>query len=182
MTSVGGASHGREEDSIRAFRYIVPAVAVLVLGGLVGQGFLHRQDYRVTAGASRDSAKAYTDGRPNLVAATFYSAWCSSCAVLDPKLRKVAPTFAGRAVEFVKFDFSMGQPEALTDKARSLGVEDVYLANKGATGFMALIDRRNQQVVHLITLRESEDQIRADIEAAIEAVSLQNEGEAGRTG
>lgn len=156
---------------MRILKLLVPAVALLAIGGLVGQGFLHREGYAATAGAGRDAPSAYTDGRPNLVAAMFYSAWCSSCAVLEPKLRKVTPSFDGRAVEFVKFDFSMGQPEALTEKAKALGVEHIYLANKGATGFMALIDRRTESVVGTITLRRTEAEIRADIEAAIQRVS-----------
>jgi hypothetical protein len=160
-----------QENPMRLLKFLVPAVVLLAIGGLVGQGFLHRNGYAATAGAGRDAASAYTDGRPNLVGAMFYSAWCSSCAVLEPKLRKVTPSFDGRAVEFVKFDFSMGQPEALTTKARDLGIEDIYLANKGATGFMALIDRRTGTVVDTITLRRSETEIRSDIEAAIKRAS-----------
>ncbi len=149
----------------------MPVVLILGVAGFVGRGFLHRGDYPVAAGMTVDPPSAFTDGRPNLVGAMFYSAWCSSCAVLDPKLRKLAPEFEGRAVEFTKFDFSMGQPEELTEKAEELGVEDVYLANKGATGFMALIDRRTQTVIASIYMSDSDSDIRREIEDAIKAVS-----------
>ena len=156
---------------MRRLSLVVTIVAALALAGFAGRGFLDRSGYAVTPGASRDDAAAYTDGRPNLVAAMFYSAWCSSCAVLEPKLRRVVPEFEGRAVEFTKFDFSLGQPESLTGKARELGVERVYLINKGATGFMALIDRRNQSVIANVTMSQSENDIRRTLESAIEAAS-----------
>jgi thiol-disulfide isomerase/thioredoxin len=159
------------EKTMRALKFALPALVLLAMAGVLGQGFLHRGAYQANPGAAFDPASAYTDERPNLVAATFYSAWCSACAVLDPKIRAVAPSFDGRAVEFVKLDVSMGQPASLTDRAKALGIEQVYLANKGATGFMALIDRRDQRVLQTITLRQSEADIRASIEAAIRTVS-----------
>lgn len=91
--------------------------------------------------------------------------------MLDPKLRDVVPEFDGRAVEFTKFDFSIGQPETLTTKAEALGVKSVYLQNKGATGFMALIDRRDQSVIAIISMRDSKDDIRTKIEAGIKTAS-----------
>lgn len=150
---------------------ILALVLMLAIAGYVGRGMFHRGDYKVSVGAEVDPASAFTDGRANLVGATFYSAWCSSCAVLDPKLRAVVPEFDGRAVEFTKFDFSIGQPEHLTEKAADLGIEAVYLDNKGATGFMALIDRRDQRVVTIVSMRDSKDDIRNKIEAAMETAS-----------
>lgn len=144
---------------------------LLVLVGFVGRGFLNRGDYDISPGKAHDQASAFTEDRPNLVAATFYSAWCSSCAILEPRLREIVPEFEGRAVEFVKFDFSLGQPEALTKKASVLGIERVYAANKGATGFMALIDRRNQNVLAVLTMTLSDQSIREAIEAGIREVS-----------
>ncbi len=49
--------------------------------------------------------------------------------------------------------------------------EKVYLANKGATGFMALIDRRNQRVISTITIGQSNRDIRSSINSAIKTVS-----------
>lgn len=150
---------------------IITIVLALTIVGFVGRGMLHRADYQVAVGAESDPASAFSDGRANLVGATFYSAWCSACAVLDPKLRDVVPEFDGRAVEFTKFDFSIGQPETLTTKAEALGVKSVYLQNKGATGFMALIDRRDQSVIAIISMRDSKDDIRTKIEAGIKTAS-----------
>lgn len=156
---------------MRRLSLIAAILVALVLAGFAGRGLLNRSDYAVAPGASRDAAGAFTDGRPNLVAAMLYSAWCSSCAVLEPKLRRVAPEFEGRAVEFAKFDFSLGQPENLAEKARALGIEQVYLTRKGATGFMILVDRRNQNVIGNITMSQSERGIRQVLESAIEVAS-----------
>lgn len=65
----------------------------------------------------------------------------------------------------------MGQPDSLAEKADKLGVTRVYEANKGATGFLALIDRRNQRLIGMVTLRQSDDQIRRSIETAIAEAS-----------
>ncbi|MDP3739503.1 MAG: hypothetical protein Q8R02_19100 [Hyphomonadaceae bacterium] len=150
---------------------VLPILGITLVAGFVAHGFINRGDYAIAQGAQNDEATAFTDGRPNLVAATFYSAWCSSCAVLEPRLRHILPGFEGRAVEFAKFDFSMGQPESLTEKAKELGVEQVYLANKGATGFMALIDRRNQNVIAIVTVTQSDQDIQRTIGAAIQTAS-----------
>lgn len=156
---------------MRKLSALLPIFAILVLAAFLVRGFLNRGEYDIAAGQAHDEAAAFTDGRPNLVAATFYSAWCSSCAILEPRLRQIAPEFEGRAVEFAKFDFSLGQPESLTEKARALGVESVYAANKGATGFMALIDRRTQKVMAILTLRLSDQDIRRSIEEGIKEAS-----------
>lgn len=155
---------------MRSMKYLalaVPALVIAALGFMYGGGLLNRGDYSASAGATADPASAFTDGRPNLVAAMFYSAWCGSCAVLEPKLRQVIPEFDGRAVQFSKFDFSMGQADSLMERAEELGVEDIYAANKGRTGFMSLIDRRTQREVGRIGMDMNAEQIRSELERAI---------------
>lgn len=146
---------------------ILTIVLALVIAGFVGRGFLHRGEYSAQPGMAQDPPAAFTAGKPNLVAATFYSAWCSSCAVLDPRLREVAPEFDGRAVQFVKFDFSMGPNDGHQRKADALGIGGLYGQNKGATGFMLLIDSRTEEVIDTITMTRSVDGIRDALNAAI---------------
>jgi hypothetical protein len=55
--------------------------------------------------------------------------------------------------------------------AESLGVEQVYLSNKGATGFLALIDRRSQSVLGIVTMNQSDAEIRRAIDTAIISAS-----------
>ena len=156
---------------LKILTFVAPALILVMAGMIFGGGVMHRGDYAVVAGAKTDPPAAFTDGRPNLAAVMFYSAWCGSCAVLEPKLQEVVPGFDGRAVTFAKFDFSMGQPESLTAKATELGVDKVYLAHKGETGWMALVDRRDQRVIGRITMSLTNDQIRAEIEGAIKTAS-----------
>ncbi len=147
-------------------------VLALLIAAFMGRGLLHRSGYAAEPGFEQDPATAFTNDQPNLVAAMFYSAWCSSCAVLDPKLREIAPEFDGRAVQFVKFDFTMGPTDAMARKAEALGVGDIYEANRGATGFMALIDSRTQNVLSTIYMTDSENDIRAKLNEAILAAAI----------
>lgn len=142
-------------------------ILLAVIAAFLARGLMHRGNYDALPGQLEDPPTAFTDGRPNLVAAMFYSAWCSSCAVLDPKLREVAPEFDGRAIQFVKFDFTMGPTGALAKKAEQLGVADIYEANKGATGFMVLIDSRTEEVLSTIYMTNSEADIRSALNEAI---------------
>lgn len=157
---------------MRKSSYVVPALVALLAFAFVVHGFWNRGEYGISPGTARDTPSAFADGRPNLVAVTFYSAWCSACALLEPRLRALTPEFQGRAVEFAKFDFSLGQPESLAEKARALGIERVYAANKGATGFMALVDRRTQHVLATITFTRSDQGIRETLESAIRQASV----------
>ncbi len=160
--------------SLKATSVLSLAVVVAV-AAMFGQGLLHRGQYRATPGAQIDPPSAFTEGSPNLVGAMFYSAWCSACALLDPKLREVAADFDGRAVEFVKFDFSMGPTPELQQSAAALDIAGTYEKNIGATGFMLLVDRRTDEVVTMITSAMSKEDIRAELESAIAALASDQE-------
>lgn len=151
--------------------HILSGVLLLVLLGLLAQGFLNRSEYAAIPGPANDPPSAYSDGQPKLVAAMFYSAWCSSCAVLDPRLREIAPEFDGRAIQFVKFDFSLGPNESQRRKARELGIEAAYIQNEGATGYMLLIDRTSAEVLASVTMNMDRETIRDTIDNAIAAVA-----------
>lgn len=154
-----------------ALSSLLVLVLLAALAAFFARGLMHRGEYQAQPGQLQDPASAFTEGQPNLVAAMFYSAWCSSCAVLDPKIREIAPEFDGRAVQFVKFDFSMGPTNALAEKAERLGVRKIYEENKGATGFMALIDSRNGEVLSTVYMSHSEAEIRTALNNAIRKAS-----------
>ncbi len=156
---------------MKLMRFVLPVLLAVALAAYAGQGLLNRGDYRIQPGDRIDPPSAYTGERPNLVGAMFFSAWCGSCKILEPRLQKILPEFEGRAVEFAKFDFTMGADEEQAAKASELGVEKVYLDNKGSTGFMALIDRRSDRMLVALTPRMTDAQIRAAINAAIKQVS-----------
>lgn len=153
-------------------------LALLAVAALFGQGLLHRGQYAAAPGPDVDPPSAFTAGEPNLVAAMFYSAWCSACALLDPKLRDVAPDFDGRAVQFVKFDFSMGPTQEQQQEAERLGIADTYNDNKGGTGFMLLVDRRSQLTLSAITSSMSREDIRDALNSAISKAAQPSAAEA----
>lgn len=104
---------------------------------------------------------------PALVAATFSSAFCASCRILRPKLARVMLDYRARPVDFVEFDFTAGAPDRLRDKARARGVLAVYDAGGRATGYTALVDRATGKVLGMLGAGLSEDEMRAEIDAAL---------------
>lgn len=101
------------------------------------------------------SAIQSAPGEPELIAATFRSAWCSSCKVLEPNLAKAMPDFEGKPVEFVAFDFTFGENDELAALAASHDLSRLYEANKGATGFTVLVDADSGAIVDTLTMNFS---------------------------
>ncbi len=91
-------------------------------------------------------------GAPQLIAASFTSAWCSACRILEPRLAEAMPAFKGEAIEFVEFDFTFGETDALAALAASHGLTRLYEANKGATGFTVLVDATSGEIVDTLTM------------------------------
>lgn len=106
-------------------------------------------------------------GEAAVVAATFASAFCGSCAILKPKLARILPDYASAAIDFVEFDFTTGASDALREKAAAKGVLSVYDASKGATGFTMLVDAASGEVLGMLTAGLSEEELRAEIDAAL---------------
>ena len=107
------------------------------------------------------------EGRPELVAATFASAWCSACRILEPKLARVIPDFADAPVAFIEFDFTFGDRPELAALAERYDLVEAYERNRGATGFTLLVDRDTGEIVDILTMNFSEAGIREAISAAL---------------
>ncbi len=122
------------------------------------------------SGAEQPSA-----GKPEIVAATFASAWCASCKVLMPKLARVLPGFKGKPVAFVELDFTFGDSDALRAEAQANRIAGVYERNKGATGFTVLVDYDSGEIIDILTMNFSEDALRSAIARAIAIASLTDE-------
>lgn len=106
-------------------------------------------------------------GEPEIIAATFSSAWCAACAVLEPKLARVTPAFASAPVAFVKFDFSFGPRDETREAAERFGLEGLYERNKGATGFTVLVDADTGEIVDTLTMNFSEAAMKSAIARAL---------------
>lgn len=117
------------------------------------------------------SAMQPAAGEPELIAATFRSAWCSSCKILEPNLAKAMPAFADKAVEFVEFDFTFGENEELAALAATHDLTRLYEANKGATGFTVLVDADTGAIVDTLTMTFTEKDMTRAIAAALSLAS-----------
>ena len=129
--------------------------------------------FAFTGRTSATDAPYTFEGQPEIVAATFASAWCSSCKILEPRLAKIIPGFANQPVKFVELDFTFGQRDELEDQARAEGLSEVYPRFKGATGFTLLVDRESGEIIDMLTIDHSDKAMRAAIAQAI-AVAKRN--------
>ena len=112
---------------------------------------------------------------PQLIAASFTSAWCASCRILEPRLSEVMPAFKDSAIEFVKFDFTFGETPELADRAAALGLTRLYEANKGATGFTVLVDARSGEIVDTLTMNFTVADIKLALNRALAIASHTDE-------
>ena len=117
------------------------------------------------------NAEAAYNGKPEIVAATFASAWCSSCKVLKPKLAKVILGFKNEPVAFVEFDFTFGANDDIRAEAEEYGIETLYDEHKGATGFTVIVDYDTGEVLDTLTMNFSEDAMKSAIARAIAIAS-----------
>lgn len=102
--------------------------------------------------------------RPRLVAAMFRSSWCSSCRIIEPRIDDVREDYEDAAVEFIRFDFTLGRRDGLRERAAEAGISEVFLQLEGRTGFMLLIDRDTGQVFEAVTTAYDRDNIRAALD------------------
>ena len=144
--------------------YLFPAILV------VGVGFFALSD-RTNA----TDADYVFEGDPEIIAATFSSAWCSSCKILKPRLADVIPDFANDPVKFVEFDFTFGQRADIAEQAEQEGLEDIYPRFKGATGFTLLVDAETGEIVDMLTIKHSKNAMRAVIAQAVAAAERPQE-------
>ena len=140
----------------RLKKYVFPLVLV---GGIA-----------IFALTGRDSASGaeYTlEAKPEIIAATFSSAWCSACKILKPRLAEIIPDFADKPVKFVEFDFTLGQRDEIALQAEAEGLADIYPRFKGATGFTLLIDSDSGEIIDMLTISHSKAAMRAAIAQSI---------------
>jgi len=140
-------------------RFTIPVLAIVGVAALA-----------LATRAPAVSAEPFK-GRPEIVAATFSSAWCSACKILKPRLKSVIPQFNGEPVQFVDLDFTFGARPEVKTVAQEAGVGPVYERNKGATGFTVLVDRDTGEVIDILTINYSKKAMKAAISRALAIAS-----------
>ncbi|MEQ1929690.1 MAG: thioredoxin domain-containing protein [Parvularculaceae bacterium] len=116
------------------------------------------------------SAAASFNGKPELIAATFNSQWCSSCKILKPRLHKVIADFDGRPVKFVEYDLSFGRDHARANAVAD-GLGDVYERFSTATGYTLLIDAETGEIIDMLTINHSVTVMQEAVSAALARAS-----------
>lgn len=107
------------------------------------------------------------DGEPELIAATFSSAFCPPCRILKPRLAKAMPAFRSASVKFVDYDLTFGETEKVRSKAAADGLGAVVDRYSKAMGYTLLIDADTGEVISILTIDYSSKAMRAEIEKAL---------------
>lgn len=77
-------------------------------------------------------------GKPVVV--DIYATWCPACKTLEPTLSQLRKEYAGKA-NFVVFDVTDKAKTTRSEaKARQLGLDKFFAANKSKTATVAIID------------------------------------------
>ncbi|MEM8934914.1 MAG: thioredoxin domain-containing protein [Pseudomonadota bacterium] len=140
--------------------------AAIVIGGVA---------FFAVTGRSAETERDYVHGAaPAVIAATFSSAWCASCKILEPKLADLAPVFADQPVQFIKLDFTFGQYNEQKARAAALNFEGVFNAYEGATGFTLLLDAETGVLIDTLTANHSKNAMEAAIAQALSIAQRNN--------
>lgn len=127
-------------------------------------------------GAAEADVQAETS-EPRLVAAMFRSSWCSACRIIEPRVDDVREDYETAAIDWVKFDFTLGRRGGLREMAEAEGLLSIYDEAAGSTGFMLLIDRETGQVFEMVTMDYGRTQIREALDRWLHVVErLEAEG------
>jgi thiol-disulfide isomerase/thioredoxin len=113
--------------------------------------------------AAGAEATQTVEERPRLMAAMFRSSWCGACRILEPRIDDVRPDYADAAIEFVRFDFTLGQRASVRDIAVEADITELYDRLVGRTGFMVL-DRETGTVFEILTTNYDREHLREAID------------------
>ena len=94
-------------------------------------------------------------GKPVLV--DIYATWCSGCRKIKPALEAIKQQYADSA-NFVVLDVTdKGTTQASEDKAKELGLESFFAANKSKTATVGIINPNTGEVVKLFQKNPNKD-------------------------
>jgi thiol-disulfide isomerase/thioredoxin len=145
-------------------------LATLALVGIFLAPNFFRENWQAEAVAIEETQT----GEPRLVAAMFRSSWCSSCRIIEPRIDDVKDEYEDAAIDFIRFDFTLGQRGQLRERAIDEGIVDLYDQLVGRTGFMVLMDRETGTVFEIVTMAYDRQHIREALDRWI-AVTTQED-------
>lgn len=107
-------------------------------------------------------------GKPVVV--KIHADWCRACQNMAPILQSLQEQYNGKA-NFVKFDITnQSTIKASEAKAKQLGLESYFAANKTKNATVAIINPANGQVLNQFTKSTNRNQYANAINSAINKV------------
>ena len=118
--------------------------------------------------STTQSASGDSKEDASLAAVLAYADWCSSCKILDPKVKAVKESQELAGVQFVTIDYTDRDVEGLFVQADTNGVGQAvrtFLADEVKTGWLLLVDLDDNKVVGKVVKSMNEDEIAGAIKA-----------------
>lgn len=109
-----------------------------------------------------------------VAAVLIYADWCSSCKIIDPKLKAVQAGEPIEGLEHVVLDYTSRDQDAMLASADAMGVGKAlrahYANEELKTGLVLLVDMENQVVVDDLRKELSAQVLRSSMAASVAAL------------
>lgn len=137
---------------------------------------------KIEAPAMKDIASKAAEMAPDMAAMAtktkavlIYADWCSSCKVLDPKIKAAQTALPGGkmpGLEFITLDYTDKNADNFYAQAEAAGVMDAVKAHFDGTvktGQLLLVDMDDQKVVGKVSKDDAAAQIMSALKNAVTA-------------
>ena len=104
-----------------------------------------------------------------LAAVLIYADWCSSCKILEPKIKEAKAAGAFEGVDYIVLDYTGRDAQAMFAAADAAGVGGAvraHLAEDVFTGWLLLVDRDDARVIGKVTKSLTANEISGAVKSA----------------
>ena len=152
---------------LNSFKIFALSAGAILIAACSGE---RAQTQAADAGLKTETQEIKKNAKTKAV--LIYADWCSSCKILDPKLKSMRRNNRFEDVQFIVLDYTDRDETAFYADAAGVGVESAireFLAGNVKTGLLLLIDADDNRVVDKVTKSLTEGEIAAAINAAVDA-------------
>jgi thiol-disulfide isomerase/thioredoxin len=155
------------------FGLILGSIA-LATGAIATFTGINQYNYTANANAviaqAQPSNRLATELQGKPVVVKIHADWCRACRTIAPIIREMQQQYNGR-VNFVVFDITnQSTIKASEARARELGLDDFFAANKTRNATVAFINPENSQVLKEFTKNTNRADYTKAIDSAINRV------------
>ncbi len=103
-------------------------------------------------------------------AVLIYADWCSSCKVLDPKVKAAKSAFDGKGLNFVTLDYTKKDKADFMAQAEAAGVEIAIAKAMGdsvKTGQLIVVSADGERVLSKVNMNHTKAEIAAKFTSAL---------------